>query len=390
MDAERWTRIEELYNAALGHPEEERSSFLNDACGGDDSLRNEVLSLLRCDADEGFLQKSPLEIIARLEAGKESPPAALKAGEIISHYKIINKLGEGGMGVVYKAEDVNLERTVALKFLSPHATGSPGSKTRFIREARASASLDHPNVCTVYEIGEAAGRVFMSMALIEGDRVADRIASRPLKLLEALDIAMQTAQGLHAAHEEGIVHRDIKSSNLMVNRQGRVKIMDFGVAQLADQASLTQSNMIVGTPGCLSPEQAQRLKTDRRSDIWSLGIVLYEMVAGRLPFEGDHAQAVIHAVIHDSHEPLTALRVGVPIELDRIVAKALAKNPDERYQHVDELLVDLRNLARRLQSTVAASAVRAGAAAGLREQNAPRRERRLKLGPGRSHSAAGA
>jgi serine/threonine protein kinase/Tol biopolymer transport system component len=281
-------------------------------------------------------------------------------GKIISHHRVIEKLGEGGMGVVYKAQDLNLERTVALKFLSLQAIESSDVKERFVREAKACASLDHPNVCTVYEIDEAEGRTFIAMAFIDGDRVADRVAKGPLKLADALDIAIQTVQGLHAAHEKGIVHRDIKSSNLMVNRQGQVKIMDFGIAQLADHTRLTQSTNILGTPAYLSPEQAQRQPTDRRSDIWSLGVVLYELTVGRLPFEGVNAQAVLHSIIHEAHEPVTALRVGIPTELDRILSKALAKNPDERYQHIDELLVDLRSLAKHTQSPLRAGGTGSG------------------------------
>jgi Tol biopolymer transport system component len=188
------------------------------------------------------------------------------------------------------------------------------------------------------------------MALVEGGRLSDRIAKRPLDLAEALDVAIQTAQGLQAAHEKGIVHRDIKSANLMISRQGQIKIMDFGIALLTDHARLTQTTTIVGTPGYLSPEQAQRRQADRRSDLWSLGIVIYEMVTGRLPFQADRYEAILHSIIYDAHEPITAVRTGVPMELDRIIAKALAKSPDDRYQHADELLVDLRNLARQIAS----------------------------------------
>jgi len=267
-------------------------------------------------------------------------------GQTISHYRVIEKVGEGGMGVVYKATDLRLDRVVALKFLIAQAVEDGASKERFIREAKASAALDHLNVCTVYEISEADGRIFLAMAFIEGERVSDRIAQQPLKLSEALDIAIQTAQGLHAAHEKGIVHRDIKSANLMINRQGQVKIMDFGIAQLANHTRLTQSMAILGTPRYISPEQAQGQEADPRSDIWSLGIVLYEMVTGRLPFEGAHPNAVLYSIVHNAHEPVTALRVGLPPELDRILSKALSKEPDERYQHADEFSADLRTLAR--------------------------------------------
>ena len=273
------------------------------------------------------------------------PPVAARApqpGVTISHYKITEKLGEGGMGVVYKAEDTKLERPVALKFLAPHAIEDPEHEARFVREAKAAARLDHPNICHVYEIDEADGQTFLAMAFLEGRTVKDRIAERPLKLEEALDIAVQTAQGLQAAHEKGIVHRDIKGANLMVTPQGQVKIMDFGLAQLAEGSKLTKTATILGTPAYMSPEQAQRQPTDPRTDVWSLGVVLYEMVTGRLPFEGERDQAVLYAISNEEPQPLTALRTGVPVELDRIVGKALAKDRGDRYQHVDEMLVDLR------------------------------------------------
>ena len=344
---ERWARLDDLYHAALEQPEEQRDAFLRNACGGDEDLQREVRSLLGFHGNEGFLDKSSMEIAARLEAAIRDPvPAGPQVGQVISHYKVIEKLGSGGMGVVYKAEDLHLERTVALKFLAPHTIEDPAGKQRLIREAKAAAALDHPNVCTVHEIGETDEGVFLAMALVDGESLSERIARRPLKLSEALDIASQTAQGLQSAHEKGIVHRDIKSSNLMINRQGQVKIMDFGIAQLANQARLTQSMAVLGTPSYLSPEQALGEKADSRSDIWSLGLVLYEMVTGRLPFQGDQRDALLHSIIHKEHEPVTAQRVGLPVELDRILDKALAKDPAERYQHVDDLIVDLRRLAK--------------------------------------------
>ena len=265
-------------------------------------------------------------------------------GQTISHYKIVEKLGEGGMGVVYKAEDLKLERFVALKFLAPHLVQDEESRRRFQREAKAAAALDHPNICTIHEIDEAEGRVFLAMAYLDGFTVRQKVKQRPLKLDEALDIAIQAGEGLRAAHEKGIVHRDIKSANLMVNARGQVKIMDFGLAQLAEQSKLTKTATILGTPAYMSPEQAQRLPADRRTDIWSLGVVIYEMVTGRTPFEGERQQAVLYAIASEQPEPITALRVGIPTELDRIVGKALAKKPDERYQHIDEMLVDLREM----------------------------------------------
>ena len=271
------------------------------------------------------------------------------------------------MGVVYKATDTKLERPVALKFLAPSLVEDEEGRRRFQREAKAAAALDHPNICTIHEIDEAEGQVFLAMAYLDGSTVSQKVKQRPLKLDEALDIAIQAGQGLQVAHEKGIVHRDIKSANLMVNVHGQVKIMDFGLAQLAERSKLTKTAAILGTPAYMSPEQAERQPTDRRTDIWSLGVVIYEMVTGRTPFEGEREQAVLYAIANEDPEPATALRSGLPIELDRIVGKAMAKSPGERYQHVDEMLVDLKALRGGASATgKTATAVRRTAPAGGR------------------------
>ncbi len=271
-------------------------------------------------------------------------------GQTISHYKITEKLGEGGMGVVYKAEDTKLRRVVALKFLRAELIEDPEHRERFLREAQAAAALDHPNICTIHEIDDDAGRTFLAMAFIAGLTVKDKIAERPLKLDQALDIAVQTAQGLQAAHEKGIVHRDIKGANIMVTPPGQVKIMDFGLAQLAERSKLTETTTILGTPSYMSPEQARGEKTDRRADLWSLGVVLYEMIAGRLPFVGERQEAVLYGITSEEPEPVTAQRAGLPLELEWIIGKALAKDREERYQHAEDLLVDLRSLQKKLAS----------------------------------------
>ncbi len=272
-------------------------------------------------------------------------------GTTISHYHITDKLGEGGMGIVYKAEDTKLKRPVALKFLAPHLLRDEEGRKRFHREAMAAAALDHPNVCTVYEIDEADGRTFIVMAFLEGQTLSQKIADGPLKLPEALSIAIQMADGLEAAHEKAIAHRDIKPDNVMLlaGSRGLVKIMDFGLAQLAGSSKLTQHGTTLGTVAYMSPEQAEGVETDRHTDIWSLGVVLYEMVTGQQPFRGDFDQAVVFSLMNEPPEPLTAVRTGVPKELERIVNKCLAKKADERYQHADELLVGLQALRRDLE-----------------------------------------
>jgi serine/threonine-protein kinase len=278
-------------------------------------------------------------------------------GQTISHYRIAEKLGEGGMGVVYKAEDLKLGRAVALKLLPPHLLDSEEHKARFLHEARAAALLDHPNICTVYEIDEVEGRALLAMACLEGQTLKQKIAQRPLPLQEALDIAVQIGQGLQAAHEKGIVHRDIKPANIMISPPGQVKIMDFGLAQLSDRTKLTATGSKLGTPAYMSPEQTEGKPADRRSDIWALGVVLYEMISGRVPFPGEAEAAVAYAIVHTEPELLTALRSGVPLALDRTVEKALAKDPAERYQHVEDLLVDLRALLNRSQQIPRTAAV---------------------------------
>ena len=274
-------------------------------------------------------------------------------GQTISHYKITEKLGEGGMGVVYKAEDTSLERPVALKFLAPHLVSDEEVRRRFEREAKAAAALNHPNVCTVHEIAEASGRTFIAMAFIEGDSLDQRIEAGPLKLKDALDTAIQTAQGLQAAHEKGIVHRDIKPANLMVTGSGskqQITIMDFGLALLTDRSKLTRGDETMGTVAYMSPEQAQGIDLDHRSDVWSLGGVIYEMVTGQQAFKGHYDQATVYSILNEDPEPMTALRTGVPMELEWIVGKCMAKDIDERYQHTDDLLLDLQRLKKKLES----------------------------------------
>ena len=271
-------------------------------------------------------------------------------GATISHYKITEKLGEGGMGVVYKAEDTKLKRKVAIKFLAPHLVRDEEGRKRFEREAMAAAALDHPNVCTVYEIDEADGRTFIVMAFLEGQPLSERIQEGPLKLTEALSIAIQMAEGLEAAHEKGITHRDIKPDNVMVDAKGRAIIMDFGLARLTEASRLTRADQTMGTVAYMSPEQAQGMEVDNRTDVWALGVVLYEMVRGERPFQGEYDQALLFEVVHQEPEPLTGVRAGVPMELEFIVGKCLAKDPANRYGDADEIAKDLRTLAEKLKS----------------------------------------
>ncbi len=271
-------------------------------------------------------------------------------GKTISHYKILEKLGEGGMGIVYKAEDTKLKRTVALKFLSTQVVGIEEEKKRFVHEAQAAAALNHPNICTVFEIDEAEGQIFIAMTYLEGESLRQKTEAAPLKLNETLNIAMQVAQGLQEAHEQGIVHRDIKSSNVMITSKGEAIIMDFGLAKQEGRTVLTKQDMTLGTIAYMSPEQGQGIVVDHRTDIWSFGVLLYEMVSAQLPFKGDYDAAIIYSIMNEEPEPLTGLRTGVPMELERIVLKAMAKNPGERYQNVNDMLIDLRSVAKELET----------------------------------------
>ncbi|MDD4856720.1 MAG: protein kinase [Candidatus Krumholzibacteria bacterium] len=269
-------------------------------------------------------------------------------GKTVSHYKILEKLGEGGMGVVYKAEDLRLHRFVALKFLPSELMRDADAKARFTREAQAAAALDHPDICTIYEIDEAVDRAFISMAYIDGERLRDKIDRGPLKLEEVVKIAVHVALGLQAAHEKGIVHRDIKSANVMLTSLGQVKVMDFGLAKLASATMVTREGMTLGTAAYMSPEQAGGEETDNRTDIWSLGVVLYEMLTGHLPFRGEYQQALMYQIMNAAPEPITSVRTGVPLDLERVVTKCLEKNRDERYQTAGDLIADLRHLQRTL------------------------------------------
>lgn len=268
-------------------------------------------------------------------------------GKTVLQYRILEKLGEGGMGVVYKAEDTKLKRTVALKFLSPKLTLDPETKMRFIREAQAASSLDHPNICMIYEINETEdGKIFIVMAHYEGETLKKKIERRPLKIEEAIDITLQTAEGLVKAHNKDIIHRDIKPDNIFITKDDVAKILDFGLAKVTGQTQLTQMGNTVGTVAYMSAEQTRGGKVDSRTDIWSLGVMLYEMITGQQPFKGDYEQAISYAIVNEEPQPITGVRTGVPMELERIINKALAKNPEERYQHVDEILVDLHAVAK--------------------------------------------
>ncbi len=287
-------------------------------------------------------------------------------GNTVLHYKILKKLGEGGMGVVYLAEDTKLERKVVIKFLPRHIASNSDERKRFEIEAKAAAALNHPNIATIHAIEHTDDDVFIVMEYIDGQELGDIVGAiheSPLQITEIIDIAIQVAAGLQAAHEKGIVHRDIKSSNIMITEKGQVKIMDFGLAKVHGTAQLTQIGTTLGTIAYMSPEQARGEVVDHRSDIWSFGVLLYEVSTGRQPFKGDYEQAIIYCIINETFEPVHIYRPEIPAEMENIIEKALAKNTVDRYQQIAIIADDLKNLS--LQSSSSASEGKADSAVGM-------------------------
>jgi serine/threonine protein kinase/Tol biopolymer transport system component len=310
----------------------------------------------RYDRIEAMLQDLRA-VEASLPEGAEPIPAGMRglplalSGRKVSHFQVADLLGGGGMGVIYRAEDIRLGRTVALKFLAPELGRDPIAKARFLTEARAASTLEHPNLCTILDVGETEeGLLFLAMPLYDGESLDRRLARGALSVAEALDVATQVARGLAKAHQQGIVHRDVKPANLFLTGDGVVKVLDFGIAKLAGEAGPTREGAFLGTPVYMAPEQMRGEEVDARADVWSLGVVLYKMLAGRPPFRGGSDEAVLHAVLHEEPEPLSHLRPEVPAEIERIVSRMLARNLEERYADAGEVLNDLRR-AQGLAST---------------------------------------
>ncbi len=295
----------------------------------------------RCAAPLSPEGKAEIDFTKTLIAQGSAPEeGALFAGK----YRVSGEIGRGGMGVVLKAEDTKLKRPVALKFLSSALSQSPEARERFIREAQAAAALDHPNIGTVYEVDEQDGQVYIVMAYVEGTSLKAKIAQGALKIDEALDIALQVAEGLQEAHRKSIIHRDIKPANIMLAKKGQAKIMDFGLARLESAHDLTKTSVVMGTAAYMSPEQAQGHRVDHRTDIWSFGCLLYEMLAGRAPFRGGHEQAVFQAIIRGDPEPITVLRKDIPVGLEAILGKCLQKSPLSRFPNAGALVTELKSV----------------------------------------------
>jgi serine/threonine protein kinase/Flp pilus assembly protein TadD len=265
-------------------------------------------------------------------------------GKTILHYKILEKIGEGGMGVVYRAEDTKLRRVVALKFLPQELVKDSEAKERFVQEAQAAAALDHPNICTVHEIEEANGQTFIAMAYIEGQSLKEIISAGPMGIDRAVNIAIQIAEGLQEAHKKGVIHRDIKPANIMLTEKGLARIMDFGLAKLSWGVDLTKTATVMGTVAYMSPEQAKGDTVDSRTDIWSFGAMLYEMLIGERPFKSQHNHAILHSVLYEDPVPIGKLKRDLPVEVERIITKCMHKEPKDRYPDMESLLKDLKSI----------------------------------------------
>ncbi len=358
MNPDQWQRIDQLFHFALERNDGERTAFLAQACVGDEPLRQEVESLLAShEQAASFIEVPAGDAAAGLLAERR---ALLTPGTMVKRYQILGLLGKGGMGEVYLAEDTELHRRIALKILPSDFTRDPDRVRRFVQEAHAASALNHPNILTIHEIGQLDGAHFIVTEFIEGQTLGERLRAGRMQLADTVDVAIQVASALGAAHAEGIVHRDIKPENIMLRRDGYVKVLDFGLAKLTESQKQSQDlriesdvgtnpGIVMGTVGYMSPEQARGLTVDARSDLWSLGVVLYEMVAGRVPFAGETPSHVIVSILESDPPPL-AHDTEVPAELEEIVGKALRKNREERYQTANDLALHLKSLKQDLEA----------------------------------------
>jgi len=382
MTPERWQQVDKLLEQALGQEPEHRESFLEQACKGDATLRQEVESLLTAHEQAGSALSSPP---LALTTHKPLEPLQSLVGQSLGHYQILSRLGEGGMGIVYKARDTHLDRFVAIKVLPHELVADADRKKRFVHEAKAASALNHPNIITIHDIAKEIGRDFIVMEYVAGKTLDRLIPRKGMRLSEALRIAIPIADALTAAHGAGIVHRDLKPGNVIVGNNSQVKVLDFGLAKPVQRKTgdkdeegtqtssviRTETGVILGTASYMSPEQAEGKPVDQRSDIFSFGAVLYEMVTGRRAFQGASHLATLTAILREEPKAASQLVDGVPVELDRVLQRCLRKNPERRFQSLADLKVVLQEIQQDVNSgsvpaaEVAAASVKKGRSAAV-------------------------
>ncbi len=372
MNPERWQEIDKLLSEALTRDPGQREDFLEQSCAGDEELRKEVGALISAHEKVGSFMESPaLDVAARDLAKNAGPGRKLDfVGQTILHYRVLEKIGEGGMGIVYRALDTHLQRPVAIKILPPEMLADRERRLRFTQEARAASALNHPNIVTIYDIDQFEGTDYIAMEYVSGKTLAEVIPHRGMKLTDALRYSVQIADALAAAHAAGIVHRDLKPANVMITEKGLVKVLDFGLAKLTECAETgafatidpleprTEEGTILGTVAYMSPEQAEGKKVDARSDIFSLGSVLYEMVTGQKAFQGTSKIPTLSAILHQDPKPISGIARTIPADLEKLIGRCLRKDPAKRFQHMDDVKVALDELKEdpdsgRLQVTAA-------------------------------------